>query len=81
MKFSDIAECLRKHGYTEKETLPHHLVFYEFGTMNFLISDIAKKYEMDYFDGEVEKVVMTQYWFGTTEFKTILTLDELYNSL
>ena len=49
--------------------------------MDFLISDVAKKYEMDYFDGEVEKVIMTQYWFGTTEFKTILTLDELYNSL
>ena len=55
MKFSDIAECLRKQGYTEKETLPHHRVFYEFGTMDFLISDVAKKYEMDYFDGEVEK--------------------------
>lgn len=81
MEFSEIAEFLRRMGYTEKETLDHHRVFYEFGTMDFLYSDVAKKFECDYFDGKVDKVVMTQYWFGTTTFKEILTIEELYDSV
>ena len=40
-----------------------------------------KKYEMDYKDGNVEEIVMTQYWFGKTEFKHIKTLEELYDSV
>ena len=78
MKFSDIAEFLRKHGYTEKETLPHHRVFYEFGTMDFLISDVAKKYEMDYFDGEVEflEVHSDKYNLGILPGHAILVRDD-----
>ena len=49
--------------------------------MDFLYSDVAKKFECDYFDGKVDKVVMTQYWFGTTSFKEILTIEELYDSV
>lgn len=81
MRFVDIAEVLRKCGYTEKEVGDHHRVFYEFGMMDFLYSDTAKRYEMDYFDGDVEEVVMTQYWFGTTTFKHIKSIEELKDSL
>ena len=81
MEFSEIATFLRKRGYTEKETVDHHRVFYEFGVMDFLYSDVAKKFECDYEDGKVEKVIMTQYWFNTTTFKEITTLDELYESI
>lgn len=81
MEFSEIAGFLRKIGYTEREPFDHHRVFYEFGTMDFLYSDVAKKFECDYFDGKVDKVVMTQYWFGTTSFKEILTIEELYDSV
>ena len=81
MEFSEIAEFLRKRGYTEKETVDHHRVFYEFGVMDFLYSDVAKKFEFDYYDGKVDKVVMTQYWFGTTIFKDITNIEELYESV
>lgn len=81
MKFSEIAGFLRKLGYNDKETTDHHIVFYEFNTMDFLMSEVAKKYEMDYNDGEVEEITMTQYWFGKTEFKKIKTLEELYDSV
>lgn len=80
MEFSEIAGFLRKLGYIDKETVDNHRVFYEFGTMDFLYSDVAKKYEMDYKDGNVEEIIMTQYWFGKTEFKHIKTLEELYDS-
>ena len=81
MKFSEIAGFLRKCGYIDKETVDHHRVFYEFSTMDFLYSNVAKKYDMDYKDGEVDEVIMTQYWFGTTTFKTIKTIEELYDSI
>ncbi len=81
MKFIDIAEFLRKRGYTEYETKDHHMVFYEFGKMDFLYNDCAKRFEFDYYDGEVDKVVMTQYWFNTTSFKDIFTIEELQQSL
>ena len=77
MEFGEIAGILRKRGYTEKETVDHHRVFYEFGIMDFLYSDVAKKFECDFEDGQVEKVIMTQYWFGTTTFKEITTIEEL----
>ena len=77
MSFSEIAELLRKRGYTEKEPMENVRVFYEFGVMDFLISDVAKKFEVRYDDGKVEEVVMVQYWFGTTNFKTIKTIEEL----
>ena len=81
MKFSDIADALWKRGYIDREHVDHHRVFYEFGTMDFLYSDVAKKFEFDYHDGEVDEVVMTQYWFGTTTFKTIKTIEELYDNI
>ena len=80
MKFSEIAEYLRKRGYTEYETKDNHMVFYEFGKMDFMYNDCAKRFEFDYYDGNVDKVVMTQYWFGKTTFKDIVTLEELYKS-
>ena len=81
MKFTEIAEALRKRGYIDKETADHHRVFYEFGVMDFLYSEVAKKFEFDYNDGEVGEVIMTQYWFGTTTFKTIKTIEELYDNI
>lgn len=81
MEFSEIASFLRKHGYTDYETKEHHRVFYEFGKLDFLYSDCAKKFEFEYYDGKVEKIVMTQYWFGNTYFKDIFTLEELYDSM
>lgn len=80
MEFSEIAGWLRKRGYTDNETVDHHWVFYEFGTWDFLMSDVAKKFECDYKDGKVEKVIMTQYWFGTTTFKEITTIEDLYDN-
>ena len=80
MKFSDIADILRKRGYIDYETIDHHRVFYEFDKLDFLYNDCAKKFEFDYFDGNIEKVVMTQYWFGTTTFKDITNLDELLSN-
>lgn len=77
MRFSDIAELLRKRGYTERESIDKHRVFYEFGPMDFLYNDMARKFEFDYNNGEVEKITMTQYWFGRTMFKEIKDIDEL----
>lgn len=81
MKFSEIADVLRKRGYTDYENTDHHRVFYEFGKMDFLYNDCAKKFDLDYYDGKVEKVVMTQFWFGYTYFKDITTIKELKQSL
>ena len=81
MKFSEIADVLRKRGYTDYDTTDHHRVFYEFGKMDFLYNDCAKKFDLDYYDGKVEKVVMTQFWFGHTYFKDITTIEELKQSL
>ncbi len=77
MKFSEVVELFRTRGYVEKKTLENHRVFYEFGTLDFLTSDVAKKFEFDYKDGAVEEITMTQYWFGSTTFKKIITIDEL----
>lgn len=80
MQFKEIAEILRRRGYIDYETTSHHRVFYEFNKLDFLYNECAKKFEFDYFDGNVEKIIMTQFWFGTTTFKEILTIDELkYN--
>ena len=81
MKFTDVAEQLRKRGYIDKETTDHHRVFYEFGVMDFLYSETAKKFEFDYHDGEVDEIFMTQYWFGTTTLKKITTIEELYDNI
>lgn len=81
MKFSEIATFLRKRGYTDYETTDHHRVFYEFGKMDFMYNDCAKKFDLDYKDGNVEKVIMTQFWFGTTSFKDIFTIEDLENSI
>ena len=75
MKFSEIAELLRKRGYVEREPKDHYRIFYEFGAMDFLYADVAKKYEMEYRDGEVNEVVMIEYRFGETEFKYIKTVN------
>ena len=81
MTFQEVAEFLRKRGYTEYDTVENHRVFYEFGKMDFLYNDCAKKFDVDYKDGDAKKVVMTQYWFGRTTFKDITTLEELYASV
>ena len=81
MEFSEIVDLLWKRGYIDKELRDNYRVFYEFGTMDFLYSDVVKKFEFEYHDGKVEKVIMTQYWFGKTEFKEISTLGELYASI
>ena len=81
MKFSEIATFLRRIGYVDYETILNHRVFYEFGKMDFMYNECAKKFDMDYKDGNVEKVVMTQFWFGTTSFKDIFTIEELENSI
>ena len=81
MKFSEIAKILRKHGYIDYETIDHHRVFYEFGKMDFMYNDCAKKFDLDYIDGNVEKIVMTQFWFNNTYFKDIFTIKELEESL
>ena len=77
MEFSEIASVLRKRGYTEDEAKPNYRIFYEFGKLDFLYSDCAKKFEVQYDNGEVEKIVMIQYWFGKSIIKEILTLEEL----
>lgn len=81
MNFGEIAELLWKRGYSDYETIEHHRVFYEFDKLDFLYNDCAKRFEMDYYNGEVEKIVMTQYWFQTTTFKDIFTIDELLKSI
>ena len=81
LKFSEIADFLRKRGYIEREPKDHYRVFYEFDVMDFLYCEVTKKFELEYRDGNVEKVIMVQYWFGKTEFKEITTLEELYKSL
>ena len=81
MKFSEIAEFLRKRGYVEYETKDHHMVFYEYNKLDFLYIDCAKRYEFDYYDGNVDKVVMTQYWYNTTYFKDIFSMEELEQSI
>lgn len=81
MTFIEIADTLRNRGYIDYETKDHYRVFYEFGRMDFMYNDCAKRFEMDYYDGKVEKVVMTQYWFGKTTFKDIFTVEELIKSL
>ena len=81
MKFSEIATFLRRIGYVDYETILNHRVFYEFGKIDFMYNDCAKKFDMDYKDGNVEKVVMTQFWFGTTSFKDIFTIEDLENSI
>lgn len=81
MDFDEIEGFLRKCGYNDKEPLDHYRVFYEYDMMDFLCSNSAKKYEMYYHDGKVDKVIMTHYWFGKTEFKEITTIEELYDSI
>lgn len=78
MTFFEAADILRKRGYVERETGDRRRTFYEFSTWDFLISDVAKKFDIEYDeDGVVEKLVYTQYFFGTTTFKEINDLEEL----
>ena len=77
MTFFEAADILRKRGYVERETGDRRRTFYEFDTWDFLTSDVAKKFDIEYKDGEVEKMVCTQYFFGTTTFKEINDLEEL----
>ena len=81
MKFVDVAEIFRKRGYVERETNDHHSTFYEFGTMDFLTEDVVKKYDVDYKDGDVGEVTMTQFFYGTTTFKTLKTIEEIKASI
>ena len=81
MSFDEIAAFLSRCGYSGYDTKENHRVFYEFGKTNFLYSKCAKKFDFDYIDGNVEKVVMTQYWLGTTTFKDIYTIEELEDSI
>lgn len=81
MDFSELATFLRRIGYQDYETVEGHRVFYEFDKMDFLYSDCAKKFDVDYADGVATKVVMVQYWFGTTTFKEISSIEELENSV
>ena len=81
MNLNDVIEPLRKKGYVERDPKENKKVFYEFGLQNFMVSDIAKKLEFTYKDGVVEEVVLTQYWFGSTTFKTIATIEELLNNI
>ena len=81
MEFNEIASFLRKCGYSDYDTKDYHRVFYEFGKVDFLYNECAKKFDLDYYDGKAEKVIMTQYWFGTTTFKEITTIEELYDSI
>lgn len=81
MKFSEIVTFLRRIGYVDYETKQNHRVFYEFGKMDFMCNECSKKFDMDYKDGNVEKIVMTQFWFGTTSFKDIFTIEDLENSI
>ena len=81
MELSEIDGFLHKCGYSDEETKDNHRVYYEFSKTDFLYSDCAKKYDMDYDDGKVEKVFMTRYWLGKTEIKEITTMEELYDSI
>ncbi len=81
MNLNDVIEPLIKRGYVERDPKENKKVFYEFGLQNFMVSDIAKKLEFTYKDGVVEEVVLTQYWFGNTTFKTITTIEELLNNI
>ena len=81
MNFDEIAAFLRRCGYTDYEIKEHHRVFYEFGKMDFLYNQCAKKFDLDYYDGKVEKIIMTQFWFGKTTFKEINTIEELEDSI
>lgn len=81
MNLNDVIEPLIKRGYVERDPKENKKVFYEFGLQNFMVSDIAKKLEFTYKDGVVDEVVLTQYWFGSTTFKTITTIEELLNNI
>ena len=79
--FGEFAGFLRKCGYVEREPREGLRVFYEFGTLDFLSADCAKKYEVEYEDGKVNKATMVQYWYGRTAIKEITSLEELYGSI
>ena len=81
MTFAEVAEFLRKRGYSDYEIKDHYRVFYEFDKMDFLYNDCAKKYDVEYADGIVIKITMTQFWFGKTEIRELKTFEELQNSL
>lgn len=82
MTFFEAADILRKRGYVERETGGGRRTFYEFDTWDFLTSDMAKKFDIEYDkNGLVEKLVYTQYFFGNTTFKDINDLEELKANL
>lgn len=77
MKLNEIVNLFTQRGYTDREPKDHYKIFYEFDIMDFLYSDCTKKFEFEYKDNNVEKVVMVRYWFGNTEVKEITAIDEL----
>ena len=77
MNFSEITTLLRQRGYSEKETKENHRVFYEYNSEDFLRYDIVRKFEVDYKDGTITKMVMVKYLFNQTIIKEIKTKEEL----
>ena len=81
MRFQEIQGFLTKCGYTERECDNHHS-FYEFGTQDFLYSEVAKRFSCDVDEkGNTDKVILTQYWFGTTTFKEITDINGIYDTI
>ena len=77
MNFSEITTLLRQRGYSEKETKENLRVFYEYNSEDFLRYDIVRKFEVDYKDGTITKMVMVKYLFNQTIIKEIKTKEEL----
>lgn len=77
MNFGEIVTLLRQRGYSEKETKKNHRVFYEYNSEDFLKYDIVRKFEVDYKDGIITKMVMVKYLFSQTIIKEIKTKEEL----
>ena len=77
MNFSEIATLLRQRGYSEKEIKKNYKVFYEYNSEDFLRYDIVRKFEVDYKDGTITKMVMVKYLFNQTIIKEIKTKEEL----
>ena len=81
MEFSEVTGFLRKAGYADYEPREKHLTFYDTDRMSFLYYPYAKKFDMDYDDGKIEKINMTYYTPERTIRKEITTLEELYDSI
>jgi len=77
MNFGEIVTLLRQRGYSEKETKENLRVFYEYNSEDFLRYDIVRKFEVDYKDDTLTKMVMVKYLFNQTIIKEIKTKEEL----